>query len=361
MFLPTILAALLTVGSPAPHPVTGPALRASVEKGLKWLAGKQNKDGSWSDRGNYLTVTVTSYAGLAMLMEGSTLREGRYAANLRRAVDWFQSAAQPNGLLVPADDQAEQGRALNAHAGALLFLASAHDGDEEPRGKRLAKTLAAAVRYAMESRTRRGAWGSAPSQPGNESEDTFSTAAMLHALAAADRAGVKIPRGVFEQATRYLAAASARDGGVVYAPGGGALDPAAQGQAFPTGAAAAAAVTLPGTPPSQFPKWVAFARRTPPQYGDVGQINAITLMHHANVGRVANALGDGGHRRLDPAVKPGEELRWSAFRADVFTRVVAKQGEDGKWPDDFVGPVFATSLALVVLQLDNNHLPAFSR
>ena len=36
-----------------------PALSASVEKGLKWLAGKQNKDGSWSDRGNYLFVGNT--------------------------------------------------------------------------------------------------------------------------------------------------------------------------------------------------------------------------------------------------------------------------------------------------------------
>ncbi len=71
--------------------------RESVAKGLKWMAEQQAKDGHWEAFGGNYPITMTAMGGMSLLMEGSTLREGKYKDNLRRATDWLMSKAQPNG------------------------------------------------------------------------------------------------------------------------------------------------------------------------------------------------------------------------------------------------------------------------
>src|SRR5690348_8111978 len=58
-----------------------PKYRDSVKKGLEFLKKQQAKDGHWAAQNNAYPVTMTGLAGLAMLMEGSTVREGQYSAN----------------------------------------------------------------------------------------------------------------------------------------------------------------------------------------------------------------------------------------------------------------------------------------
>src|SRR5579875_2918541 len=70
--------------------------RKAVKKGLEWLAKNQHKDGHWSDQ---YPVTMTGVSGMALLMEGSTIREGKYKDNIRRAVDWLMAHSQPNGMI----------------------------------------------------------------------------------------------------------------------------------------------------------------------------------------------------------------------------------------------------------------------
>src|ERR1700731_927918 len=62
--------------------------RETVRKGLEWMAKNQNKDGHWEAFGGQYPVTMTGMGGMCMLMEGSTIREGKYKDNIRRAVDW---------------------------------------------------------------------------------------------------------------------------------------------------------------------------------------------------------------------------------------------------------------------------------
>src|SRR5260221_7814545 len=67
-----------------------------IDRGLDWLDHTQHRDGHWDANGSYPT-TMTAMGGMAMLMEGSNLREGKYSSNVRRATEWLMDRAQSSG------------------------------------------------------------------------------------------------------------------------------------------------------------------------------------------------------------------------------------------------------------------------
>jgi hypothetical protein len=82
---------------------------------------------------------------------------------------------------------------------------------------------------------------------------------------------------------------------------------------------------------------------------------------------VVYSLGDDRHARLRPDLaerKKHDEkellLTWSRFRSELFPQLAAEQREDGSW-DSSMGPVFDTSLRLIVLQLERDQVPWFRR
>src|SRR5437764_4581326 len=76
-----------------------PEVQRSVARGLDWLVKMQHRDGHWEGSSGQYPTSMTALAGMALLMEGSTLREGKYAPSIRRSVDWFLERSQRNGLL----------------------------------------------------------------------------------------------------------------------------------------------------------------------------------------------------------------------------------------------------------------------
>src|SRR5688572_7268354 len=86
------LAAMILILAPGSRPAQGEEIpekyRETVRKGLEYLAKTQFKDGHWGANGDQYPVSMTGLAGLAMLMEGSTVREGKYSAQIRKAADW---------------------------------------------------------------------------------------------------------------------------------------------------------------------------------------------------------------------------------------------------------------------------------
>src|SRR5262249_54863372 len=85
--------------------------RPTVKKGLEWLVSQQNKrDGHWEAKGGQYPVTMTALGGMALLCEGSTVRAGKYARNIRLARDWLISRAQPSGQIGNPNIPGEAGR-----------------------------------------------------------------------------------------------------------------------------------------------------------------------------------------------------------------------------------------------------------
>src|SRR6476620_8219885 len=90
---PLLGAVLLLISCASARADEVPApFRASVERGLKWLRVQAHKAGpqmSWHGTDGDYAVSLTALAGMAFLMEGSTLREGKYCAEVRGATGWL--------------------------------------------------------------------------------------------------------------------------------------------------------------------------------------------------------------------------------------------------------------------------------
>ena len=73
-------------------------LDASVKKGLAWLISQQNDDGSFKaiELGQ---PAVTALCVMAFLANGETPNDGKYRANVKRAIDYIANQQKPNGLL----------------------------------------------------------------------------------------------------------------------------------------------------------------------------------------------------------------------------------------------------------------------
>src|SRR5262245_24793680 len=71
--------------------------RETVRKGLDYIAKQQFKDGHWGANGDQYPLAMTGLAGMALLMEGSTTREGKYATNINKAVNWLMERSMRDG------------------------------------------------------------------------------------------------------------------------------------------------------------------------------------------------------------------------------------------------------------------------
>ena len=52
---------------------------------------------------------------------------------------------------------------------------------------------------------------------------------------------------------------------------------------------------------------------------------------------------------------------WDAYFPKTRDQLISMQGEDGSWNGDYVGQVFGTSIAVIILQLPFKYLPVFQR
>src|SRR5438128_8036776 len=88
--------------------------RATIHKGLEYLVKQQFKDGHWGANGDQYPVSMTGLGGMALLMEGSTVRDGKYAPQIRKAADWLMERSMKgggrDGLIGNTDHPTETGR-----------------------------------------------------------------------------------------------------------------------------------------------------------------------------------------------------------------------------------------------------------
>jgi hypothetical protein len=343
--------------------------REAIAKGLEWMARNQSKDGHWEAFGSQFPVTMTALGGMSLLMEGSTIREGKYRDNIRRAVDWLMARSMPNGLIGNPNNPSESTRYMYGHGFAMLFLSSVVGEEEDPdRRRKLVDILERAVDFTTDAQTDRGGWGYVSAKDGGGFDEGSVTITQVQGLRAARNAGISfdIVKGgavkrngeVIKRAIKYLSDSTNPRGGVIYSlammQGGGEGRPALTAAAISCGFSA-------GEHDSPLvKKWFRFCQENlRSSYGDtrIGNHDEYTYYYYA---QAIYMLGDDGWARLFPDSKE-QGLKWSTFRKASFDGIVRSQASDGSWSGGQVGPVFITAVHLSILQLDKAALPIYQR
>jgi hypothetical protein len=334
-------------------------VQESIRRGLDWLAKNQHKtEGHWAANGEQYAPTMTGLAGMCFLMEGSTLREGKYKENLRKAVEWYIKRAQPNGLLLNPNHHGEAGRYMYGHGFGLLFLACVYgEEDDEKRRKDLERICTKAVEFCGKAQTSRGGWGYVSAADGSDFDEGSVTITQLQALRAARNAGIKVPKSIIDKAVKYLKDCTTPRGGIIYSLAHGS--PANGGERPALTAAAVSCGYSAGDYSSEFAKkWIKYCKENIPiGRGRMGHDEYQSYY----LAQAIYILGDDGYQRLFPGVKKEDSYTWSKYRDAMFEQIKSSQSSDGSWNQGYIGPVFTTGVYLTILQLENGTLPIYQR
>ena len=330
----------------------------TVERGLEWLRKTQFPDGHWEAPGGQYPTAMTGMAGMCLLMEGSTLRAGKYSDNVQKAVNWFVAHAQPNGMIGNPANAIERERYTYGHGFGLLFLASVY-GDEEDadRRKKLEGILNRAVEFCSNAQTKRGGWGYVSAKEGGDFDEGSTTITQLQALRAAKNAGIAVKSEVITKATKYLRDCTTPRGGIIYSLSSGQAT-SGQERAPLTAAAVACAFSSGQYDDDYAKKWIKYCRDNIP-------ISRGRLSHDEYqsyyFAQAIYVLGDDRFAAMFPKEAAGNRLTWSGYRETMFEHLKTQQGADGSWQSGYIGPVFSTCVNLTILQLDKGLVPIYHR
>ncbi len=325
--------------SSRPEGIT-PEAQASIERGLEYLARTQMGNGSWRTNGGMgsYPATMTSLAGLALMAGGNTPVEGKYAFQVRRAVDYVLAQAGPSGLIGNFE---EDGRTMYSHGFGMLFLAQAYGMEkDQTRRDQIRRVLQKAVVLTGQSQSAAGGWIYTPDSGGDEGSVTVT---QIQGLRAARNAGIKVPKTIIDRATQYIENSLNPDGGIRYqARGGGPSRP-------PLTAAAVATLYNAG----QYENPVA----------EKCLANLLGLLKNANGKTSAVFSGHEFYAILytGQAMYLSSKDNWNYFFPTCRDDLVRRQASDGSWNGDGVGQTYGTAIALLTLQLPYKYLPILQR
>jgi hypothetical protein len=304
-----------------------------IVEGLKWLASKQEKDGSWTLGTN--KIEGTSLALLPFLGSGQTHRGGAAAGNkYTKQIDqgWkFLVLKQSRDGAFDADD-------LVANALAALVICEAYGLTSDPAlrgpGQR-------AANYIGSAQHEKGGWG----KKAREEANTTSTAWNLKALKSAQMAGLNVPRSVLLKTKPFLETVATEKGSRYAEVPGGKATPDATAKALLCQMYLGIGPRNPGLLGGTD---YLLKEATPKDLSDpVTLFFATQVMHHL-----------GGERWE----------KWHPGNRDLLTKL-QDQGkknaaDKGSWApakaDDAVR-LKTTSLALLTIEIYYRHLPLYRR
>lgn len=307
-----------------------------VNQGLEWLAARQSRLGHWTANEAHYPTAMTGMSGIALLAEGSTTTQGKYASHIRRAVDYLVSRSRPNGLI---GDPARDDRYTYGHGFAMLFLSQVL-GEEEDAERRaqLIDVLARAVKFSGEAQTEAGGWGYVSAKDGGGFDEGSTTITQVQALRGCRNAGIPVPSEVIEKAIKYIRVCTTKEGGVQYNSKGG-------GPRQAITAAAVACLFSAGEYDSEYvPRLLDYCRKNLSNLSNSG----FGHWHYAHYYYAQVVYREGGKT-------------WENYRDNLYARLVQEAAPDGSWSQGYIGGVYTTAINLTILQLENGTLPIYQR
>jgi hypothetical protein len=298
----------------------------------------QSPNGSWqtTNDGRIYPVTMTSLAGMAFLANGNTTSRGPYAETVEKATRYLIGQSTGSGLIAAAE---ENGRPMYGHGFSMLFLSTVYGMETDARAReRIKEVVTNAIKLTSQGQSARGGW---TYTPGGGDEGSV-TVTQMQALRAAHSAGFTVPKATIANAVRYLELCKTPEGGIRYSINSG------NDTRLPISAAAITCLYSAGEFESPLAKeclkyvFGQFQRQKP----DFGSEWGHGFYLHFYASQSFYQAGD---------------TYWDAYFPPVRDHLVKLQTQDGHWEGNEVGPVYGTSIALIILQLPYKFLPIYQR
>ncbi len=320
--------------------------RKTVQKALDYLAKAQKNDGLgggyWEGKDGKFRVSLTALSGMALLMEGSTMRSGRYSKHIRKAVRWITSQVHngpPRQGLIGRVRKKEQYSYMYGHGYATTFLAKVYAGEtNQLESNILNKILTKAVKFTIAAQTAGGGWYYMSVKDGAISDEPSITIPQIRALLAARTAGIAVPKKTIQRGRKNLE--------LWTTPKKLRSRQAARNDRLAIlGAALLFALQSDDVKLADVKKWLQHARRL----NKNRETQRYTDYYYA---QAIYRLGDQQWTKLFGANDPNP-VTWSGYRKNLFDRLTKSQSADGSWNVGGLGPIYSTAIYATIMQLDN--------
>jgi prenyltransferase beta subunit len=306
------------------------AARPAIEKGLKFLATRQNEDGSFAGGGYGRNSAVVALAGMAWLSSGSTPGRGPYGEQVTRVTDYLLDHVSESGFVSVAGAMSHG--PMYEHGFATLYLAEVYG--MSPRDD-LRDKLLRAINLIVRTQNAEGGWRY---QPRREDADISVTICQVMALRAARNAGLAVPKETVDRSVEYVKKCQNPDGGFRYM-----LQPGES--AFPRSAAGVVALFSAGIyEGKEIERGLAYLNQHSPRGQAIGSDGHFFYGHYYGVQAMWLAGGE----------------RWERWYPAIRNVLIERQQADGSWADP-VSSDYGTAMATIVLQMPDNSVPIFQR
>ena len=295
--------------------------KKAVDKALKYLAEKQEADGSWGN------TAITGFTLLAFMANGHMPNQGDHGKVVAKGVRYLCSTARDDGYLVGA-----RGGNMYCHGMAALALTQAYGmtGDEDVK-----KVTKRAIELIVKTQNNEGGWRYDPSPTG---ADISVTIMQVMALRGAKDAGLHVPDKVMDDAIKYVNRCyDKRSGGYKYQPYGGVAG-------YARTAAGVCVLQLNGKfDADEIKSAVEYMEKTRDDRGHYwyGHYYACHAMNQV-----------------------GGEL-WENYYKRMRDHLLRTQKQTGEWYDTVreaaYGPAYQTSIAVLILSVPTHYLPIYQK
>jgi prenyltransferase beta subunit len=297
--------------------------KKAVDKALRFLANKQDADGSWGN------TAVTGFTLLAFMANGHVPNQGDYGKVVSKGVQHLLAAAREDGYLVGT-----RGGNMYCHGMAALALTQVYGmtGDEEVK-----KVTKKAIDLIIKTQNNEGGWRYDPSPTG---ADISVTIMQVMALRGAKDSGLQVPDKTMADSIKYInKCRDTRTGGYRY-------QPYSSGPGFARTAAGVCVLQLCGEyEADDIKKAVEYMER-------IGEDRAHYWYGHYYAAHALNQVG-------------GEV--WEKYYKKMRDMLLSPgyQRETGEWYDSrreaAYGPAYQTSIAVLILSVPTHYLPIYQK
>jgi hypothetical protein len=164
----------------------------SIERGLAYLAAKQDGDGGWG------TTGVSGLCGMAFLAKGYLPGDDKYGANIERAIDYTLANVDEKGIFGRT-----KGGYMYSHGICTLFLTEVSGMVDDVLQEEIDEILPKCVQVILSSQGNGGGW---QYEAAKGDHDLSISGWQLMSLRSARHNGALVPIESIKRAVKYVLA-----------------------------------------------------------------------------------------------------------------------------------------------------------